>query len=135
MKKKFDKGTIQAISLFEDKTGVEVIDCVQDEDSAYFLVEPGKAGLAIGKNGDKIKNIGKMLNKRIKVFEYHEENEKELVKNMIMKSKNVNIEGDTAYVEVEKSDRGRVIGSNGSNIKKIRTLLKRNSEIKNLKLK
>lgn len=135
MKKKFDKETIQSISLFEDKTGVEVIDCVQDDDSAYFLVEPGKAGLAIGKNGDKIKKIGQMLNKRIKVFEYDEGGKEELVKNMITKSKEVDIKDDTAYVKVEKSDRGRVIGSNGSNIKKIRTLLKRNSDIENLKLK
>ncbi len=133
MKKKFDKEAIQAISLFEERTSVEVKDFIQDEDSAYFLVEQGKAGLAIGKNGKNIKKLGKMLGKRIKVFEY-EENEEKLVKNMIMESNSVRVEGGTALVDVDESDRGRVIGANGSNIEKVRTLLRRNSDLEELKL-
>lgn len=133
MKKKFDKEAIQAMSLFEERTSVEVKDFIQDEDSAYFLVEQGKAGLAIGKNGKNIKKLGKMLGKRIKVFEY-EENEEKLVKNMIMESNSVRVEGGTALVDVDESDRGRVIGANGSNIEKVRTLLRRNSDLEELKL-
>lgn len=133
MKKKFDKEAIQAMSLFEERTSVEVKDFIQDEDSAYFLVEQGKAGLAIGKNGKNIKKLGKMLGKRIKVFEY-EENEEKLVKNMIMESNSVRVEGNTALVDVDESDRGRVIGANGSNIEKVRTLLRRNSDLEELKL-
>ncbi len=134
MKKKFDKEAIQSISLFEEETNVEVKDFIEDDDSAYFLVEQGKAGLAIGKNGKNIKKIGKMLGKRIKVFEY-EENDKKLVKNMVLESNNVDISGDTAFVEVDEKDRGRVIGANGSNIEKVRTLLRRNSDVEDLKLK
>ena len=133
MKKKFDKEAIQSISLFEEETNVEVKDFIEDDDSAYFLVEQGKAGLAIGKNGKNIKKIGKMLGKRIKVFEY-EENEEKLVKNMIMESNSVRVEGNTALVDVDESDRGRVIGANGSNIEKVRTLLRRNSDLEELKL-
>lgn len=134
MKKRFDKEAIQAINLFEEETGVEVVDFIQDRDSAYFLVEEGKAGMAIGKNGKKIKKIGEMLGKRVKVFEY-EERDKNLVKNMIMESNSVEVEEDTAFVDVDETDRGKVIGNNGSNIKKIRTLLRRNSGLENLKLK
>lgn len=134
MKKKYDKEDIQAINLFEEETDVEVRDFIQDEDSAYFLVEEGKAGLAIGKNGKKIKKIGKMLGKRIKVFEY-EEDDKNLVENMILEANSAEIKDGVAYVDVNKDDRGRVIGNNGSNIKKVRTLLRRNSDIEDLKLK
>ncbi len=134
MKKKFDKEAIQAINLFEEETNVEVRDFIDDDESAYFLVEEGKAGLAIGKNGKNIKNIGEMLGKRIKVFE-NEENDKKLVKNMVMESNSVEIKGDTAFVEVDEEDRGRVIGANGSNIEKVRTLLRRNSDLEDLKLK
>ncbi|MFP4116657.1 MAG: NusA-like transcription termination signal-binding factor [Candidatus Aenigmatarchaeota archaeon] len=133
MKKKFDKEAIQAINLFEEETDVEVRDFIHDDESAYFLVEEGKAGLAIGKNGKNIKNIGEMLGKRIKVFE-NEKDDKKLVKNMVMESNSVKIEGDTAYVDVDEEDRGRVIGANGSNIEKVRTLLRRNSDLKDLKL-
>lgn len=134
MKKKFNKEAIQAINLFEEKTGVEVIDFLQDDESAYFLVEEGKAGLAIGKDGEKIKKIGKILGKRIKVFEY-EEDEKNLVKSMIWESNSIEIKDDTALVEIDREDKGKVIGNNGSNIKKIRTLLKRNSDLEELKIK
>ncbi|KXB06309.1 hypothetical protein AKJ51_03905 [candidate division MSBL1 archaeon SCGC-AAA382A20] len=134
MKKKFDKEAIQAINLFEEETGVEVIDFIQDEESAYFLVEEGKAGLAIGKNGEKIKKIGEMLGKRIKVFEY-EADDKSLVKNMVMEANSIKIKKHKAFVNVDKGDRGKVIGNNGSNIKKVRTLLKRNSDLEDLKLK
>ncbi|MFP4115890.1 MAG: NusA-like transcription termination signal-binding factor [Candidatus Aenigmatarchaeota archaeon] len=134
MKKKFDKEAIQAINLFEEETGVEVKDFIQDEESAYFLVEKGKAGLAIGKNGKNIKKIGKMLGKRIKVFEY-EGDEKKLIENMVMESNSVKIDGQTALVDVDSGDRGKVIGSNGSNIEKVRTLLRRNSNLEELRLK
>jgi len=134
VKKKFDKEAIQAISLFEEETNVEVKDYIQDDESAYFLVEEGKAGLAIGKDGKNIKKIGRLLGKRIKVFEY-EDNEEKLVRNMIMEANSVEINGKTALVEVDKSDRGRVIGSKGSNIEKVRTLMKRNSGLNELKLK
>ncbi len=134
MKKKFDKEAIQSINLFEEKTNVEVKDFIEDEDSAYFLVEEGKAGLAIGKNGKNIKNIGNMLGKRIKVFEY-EENEEKLVKNMVLECNSVDIKNNVAFVDVDESDRGRVIGANGSNIEKVRTLLRRNSDLEDLKLK
>ena len=133
MKKKFNKEAIQAINLFEEETDVEVKDFIQDEDSAYFLVEKGKAGLAIGNNGKNIKKIGNMLGKRIKVFEYEDNGEK-LVKNMIMESNSVQIEGDTAIVDVDNEDRGKIIGSNGSNIEKVRTLLQRNSDLEELDL-
>lgn len=132
--KKYAKEDIQSINLFEEETDVEVVDFIQDSESAYFLVEQGKAGLAIGKNGEKIKKIGKMLGKRIKVFEYEDEDEK-LVKNMIMEANSINIDDSVAFVDVDKSDRGRVIGNNGSNIEKIRTLLRRNSNLEDLKLK
>ncbi len=74
-----------------------------------------------------------MLGKRIKVFEYEDEN-KNLVKNMIMESNDVEIDGNTALVDVDNDDRGKVIGSNGSNIEKVREFLQRNSDLEELKL-
>lgn len=134
MKKEFDKEAIQAMDLFEDVTNVDVVDCVQDDESIYFLVEPGKAGAAIGKEGKKIEKVGGMLNKRVKVFEYGDD-EKEFVKNMIIESNKIEIQEDTAFVSVDRSDRGKVIGSDGNNINKVRTLIRRNSDLEDIKLK
>lgn len=134
MKKKFDKEIIQAMNLFEETTDVETVDCVDDEDSIYFLVEPGRAGAAIGKNGEKIKKVGNMLNKRVKVFEYSD-GDVDFVKNMIVEANEIDIDGDTALVDVDKEDRGKVIGSDGNNIEKVRILLRRNSDIEDVKLK
>ncbi|MCD6591139.1 MAG: NusA-like transcription termination signal-binding factor [Candidatus Aenigmarchaeota archaeon] len=125
---------IRAVSIFERLAGVHVKDCLTDDENVYFLIESGKMGAAIGKNGMKIKNISKVLGKRVKVFEYAETPE-ELIKNFIPSAKNVQIEGDTMTVNVPNNERSTIIGKNGRNIKMIREFLKRHFKINNLRLK
>jgi len=58
---KFDTATIRSINMFEDITGVEVMDAITLDDTAYFVVEEGKMGLAIGKGGKTIKKVQSRL--------------------------------------------------------------------------
>ncbi len=128
----FDNDTIRVITAFENITGTEVRDCIRSE-TIYFLVNPGKIAMTIGKNGRNIKTAEKMLEKPIKVFEWSK-NSKEFIKNMISKAKKIEIKNGKAIVTVSQEDRGAVIGRNGNNIKAIRKLLARNSNIKELKI-
>ena len=48
---KLQTQNIRDIGVFERMTNVHVKDCIRDESCVYFMVEPGKSGLAIGKNG------------------------------------------------------------------------------------
>ena len=128
----FDTDTIRVITTFESITGTEVRDCVCSN-TIYFLLNPGKIAMAIGKNGQNIKTAEKMFRKPIKVFEWAEDN-KQLIKNMIPQAQKIDINGEHVTITLNQTDRGAVIGREGSNIKAIRELLKRNSNIKELKI-
>jgi len=128
----FDTDILRVINAFESITGTEVRDCVCSE-TIYFLINPGKMALAIGKNGQNIKMAEKMLKKSIKIFEWSEDCE-QFIKNMIPSTKKIDINGNKATLSIETESRGIVIGKKGSNIKIIREFLERNSNIKDLKI-
>lgn len=128
----FDNNTLMVITAFENITGTEVRDCICS-DIIYFLVNPGKIAMTIGKNGNNIKTAEKMLGKPIKVFEWAED-EREFLKNMVSRAQKIDLRDEKATVTINQEDRGAVIGREGSNIKTIRELLVRNSNIKELKI-
>jgi NusA-like KH domain protein len=128
----FDTDIIRVINAFESITGTEVRDCVCS-DIIYFLVNPGKMALAIGKNGHNIKIAEQMLKKPIKIFEWSEDCE-QFIKNLIPSVQKIDINGEKATLSIETERRGMVIGRKGCNIKVIREFLERNSNIKDLKI-
>ena len=128
----FDNDIIRVITAFENITGTEVRDCVCS-DVIYFLVNPGKMALAIGKDGHNIKTAEKMLKKPIKIFEWSEDCE-QFIKNLIPSVQKIDIDGNKATLLIETETRGIVIGKKGCNIKVIRNFLERNSNIKDLKI-
>jgi NusA-like KH domain protein len=128
----FDNDIIRVITAFENITGTEVRDCVCSE-VIYFLVNPGKMALAIGKDGHNIKTAEKMLKKPIKIFEWSEDSE-QFIKNLIPSVQKIDINGDKVTLAIDMETRGMVIGKKGCNIKIIREFLERNSNIKGLKI-
>jgi NusA-like KH domain protein len=128
----FDIDMIRIITAFENMTGTEVRDCIKGE-TIYFLVNPGKVAMAIGKNGQAVKTAEKMLKRSIKIFEWSD-NDLEFIKNMIPQAQKIEINEHSAIVSLESKDRGATIGKEGCNIKSIRVLLERNSNIKELKV-
>lgn len=69
---KFDSECLKHINLFQSVTKASVKDCIIDFDKILFVVNKGQAGLAIGKNGNNIKNLRRLLKKNIEVVEYSE---------------------------------------------------------------
>ena len=125
---------VRLVGAFERLISVHVKDCIVDDDTVYFLIEPGKMGLAIGKNGANIKNVSSALGKKVKVFEYADTPEK-LVRSLIPSINSIDISNGVVTVSVPASDRSAVIGKSGKNIKIIRLFLDRHFNIKNLRLK
>jgi N utilization substance protein A len=134
----FTTETIRFLTLFENVTNVPVRDCFINKDIVYYIVEEGKIGLAIGKNGSSVKNVEKAVSKRVKVFEYSSD-PKQFVKNLIPQCKEVNIINDndklTVEVKVNKNDRGFVIGRGGEKIKIYKEILKRVHNISDVQVK
>ncbi|MBS3052119.1 MAG: NusA-like transcription termination signal-binding factor [Candidatus Aenigmarchaeota archaeon] len=134
----FTTETIRLLTLFENLTNVSVKDCFENHDTVYYIVEEGKIGLAIGKGGNSIKQVEKVLGKKVKVFEYSS-NVPDFVKNLIPNVKEVKLleeDGkDMIEIKVNKQDRGYVIGRGGEKIKIYKEILKRVHNISDLKVK
>ncbi|MBI4017817.1 MAG: NusA-like transcription termination signal-binding factor [Candidatus Aenigmarchaeota archaeon] len=133
MIREFNADTINLINLFEKQTHAAVRDCIANE-NIYFIVEEGKAGLAIGKNGANVKTLQNMLKKRVKVWEYNA-NAVEFVKNMVPEATDVQANGTRMTISIGQQDRGRVIGKGGENVKTIKEFLRRNAGIEDLEVK
>jgi len=131
---KLETQTIRDIGTFERMTKVKVKDCIRDDNCVYFMVESGKSGIAIGRNGSIIKNVSRVLGKTVKVFEFSEKPE-EMVKSMIPSAKSVDVMNDSVNVTIPASDRSVVIGRNGRNIKVMKEFLNRHFKINYLRLK
>ncbi len=134
----FTTETIRLLTLFENVTNVPVRDCFIDNGVIYYIVEEGKIGLAIGKDGASIKKVEKVIGKKVKVFEYSSDPES-FVKNIIPQCKEINIinQDDKLIVEIKvsKNDRGFVIGRGGEKIKIYKEILKRVHNISDIQVK
>ena len=131
---KFETQNIRDIGVFERLTKVHVKDVIRDENCVYFMIEPGKSGLAIGRNGYVAKNVGRVLGKPVKVFEFSDDLET-MVKSMIPSARNFEKDGETVAVTIPQADRSLVIGRNGRNIRIMKEFLNRHFKIKYLRLR
>jgi N utilization substance protein A len=133
---KFDSDIILSINLFSDVTSVMPRDCVNFEDKIVFVVSQGQAGLAIGKNGMKIKMLQEMLKKEVVVIEYSDDPVK-LFENVIRPNKLIsgyitaNKKGDEAK-KVEASVDGKI---SSNKIKLIKMLMQRYFNIVSINIK
>ncbi len=134
MSVKLETQTIRTIAAFEKMTKVHARDCLIMEDSIYFLVNPGKIGVAIGKNGSNIREVSKAFGKNVRLFAYHD-NPEEMIRAMVPSVKSVEIGKTNMSLSVPISDRVAVIGRNGRNIKAIKEIMSRHFAIKTVKLR
>lgn len=125
---------VRVVGVFERLVRVHVKDCLINEDTVYFLIEPGKMGMAIGKDGRKIRGVCNALRKKVKIFEYGDTPEK-MLENLVPKINSIEKRDDGITISIPSSDRSTVIGKNGKNIKMIREFMSRHFGIKNLRLK
>jgi N utilization substance protein A len=126
----FDTESIRLITLFENLTGTNVKDCLIDNsiNTVYFVVEEGKVGMAIGKNGDSVKNVENLIKKNIKIFEFSN-NLNDFIKKIIPQGIEIKVRNEDKImveVKVDRKDKAMVIGRDGKNLKLYKELLGRN---------
>ena len=131
---------MRCIALFESVTGAVATDCIIDDkrDRIILVVKPGDAGLAIGKQGTRIKMVKNLMKKDVEIVEYAE-NPIDFIKNSFTPArvKEVRIterldNKKIAVVTVEESDRGVAIGKSGKTAERTRFLAKRYFQIDNV---
>ncbi len=107
------------------------VDCVVDEkfDRIIYVIKPGDMGLAIGKKGEHIKKLQKVLGKKIEMVEYSEELGT-FVANLFRPAEvaDLQVDKESGKVDVfikKKGDIGIAIGRGGAAVEKARILLRR----------
>jgi len=111
----FDKGMLHLISIFELVTGVAPLDCIDEADKTFFVVEKKKMGAVLSNKGRKIKTLESHLRKRVIIFAYQDTVEDFLKEAISDKIKIKDVEG-TLKIFVGTQD-SKKVRSNGDAIK------------------
>jgi N utilization substance protein A len=132
-----DTEKIRMITLFENVTKSRIRDCMTNDNSGTvcFVVEEGKIGVAIGKDGRRVKKVERMIGKNIKLFEYSKDIST-FVKNVIPQAKAIKVVNENGRkiveIKVEKKDRPFVIGRDRKNLNFYKELLHRSHNVDDL---
>jgi N utilization substance protein A len=131
---------MQYINMASKITKTDILDCVISDDKLIFIVRQGQLGAAIGIKAKNLEKLRTVFKKNIKFVEFHDDKEQFIV-NLCKpyKVKNVSIEGEenspVAKIEVEVSDKSKIIGKGGRNIEIIRQLAQRHHSFKDVQVK
>jgi len=136
----FSNENMQYINIASKTTRTDIIDCTISDDFLIFIVKKGQLGAAIGRKAKNLEKLRNLFKKNIKFVEF-DDNKEKFIKNLCKpyKIKNINLEEEgkstVAKVEVELSDKSKIIGKGGRNIESIRKLAKRHHSIKDVQIK
>lgn len=107
------------------------IDCIVDDgfDRIIYIVKKGDMGLAIGKNGENIRRMQKVLGKRIEMVEEGDSFD-EFVRNILqpIAVSGVEEDPDSGKIRIiirKRGDLGIAIGKGGANAEKVRLVCRR----------
>lgn len=136
----FSNEAMQYIKMAVNIIKTDIIDCVITADKLIFIVKKGHLGAAIGIKAKNLEKLRKLFKKNIKFVELDSNSERFII-NLFKpyKIKNIVLEGEkdsiVAKVEVDISDKSKVIGKGGRNIEIIREIARRHHSIKDVQIK
>jgi len=133
---KLTEKEMRYISLFEAATGASVIDCLEEGETLIFVVRKGDMGKALARKGSRIKEIARMVKRKVKVIEFADEAGR-FIKNALQPAEildpvRLSEKADgrkIMVVTVNPRDKGIAIGKDGRTIEIVRQLAKRHFNI------
>ena len=136
----FSNEEMQYINLASNVTKTHILDCICVDDRIIFIVQKGQLGAAIGIKAKNLERLRSLFKKIIKFVEF-DDNKEAFIINLFKPYKitNITLEGEddslVAKVEVNISDKSKIIGKGGRNIEIIRNLARRHHAIKDVQIK
>ncbi|MBS3172635.1 NusA-like transcription termination signal-binding factor [Candidatus Woesearchaeota archaeon] len=124
---KYNLELIQYINHFEKITNTQVKDCFFEEEKLIFIVNPGQASKAVGKNGVNAKKFVSQTNKRIKITEFNEDPIK-FINSLIspIKAEEITLENKLVKIKVNATkDKGLLIGRNSKNLENLKKVVQK----------
>ena len=131
---KLETQSIRTIATFEKLTKVHARDCLITDECIYFLVDPERIGMAVGRNGSIIKEVRRVFGKSVKIFGYYPDPES-FLRGAVPNVKFLGTNDGSITISIPNDQRMSVIGRNGDNIKAIREILSRHYKVKKLRLR
>jgi len=135
----FSNETMQYIKMASSVTNTDIVDCIVTDDKLIFIVRKGQLGAAIGVKAKNLERLRNSFKKNVKFVEFDSDKER-FILNLCKpyKVKNISLTGDgdsiVAKVQVDISDKSKIIGKGGSNISLIRQLARRHHSIKDVQI-
>lgn len=132
--------SMQYINMASNILKTDILDCMITEDKLIFIVKKGQLGVAIGLKAKNLERLRSLFKKNIKFVEFDSDKER-FISNLFKPYKitSITLEGEddstVARVEVEVSDKSKIIGKGGKNIAIIRELARRHHSIKDVQIK
>ncbi|MDO8480963.1 MAG: NusA-like transcription termination signal-binding factor [Nanoarchaeota archaeon] len=133
MARVIDQEAMGRILLFENITGAGARDSIQGE-TLLFIVEPGKMGLAIGKEGRTLARLENTFKKPVKLVEYAETVEP-FIRNIVKPLFKFDVETQEKKVVIKGHDtktKGLLIGREHANLKKLVELVQRHFDVEDI---
>ena len=122
--------TMRFITLFENVTRAQALDCIDKGDLLIFVVPKNQVGLAVGKQGENIRKLKDMMKKSIEVVGFSRNLEsflRSIFHNYKVTGVKVEEKDNVSYarVAVDPSQKGRAIGKGGSNLRQAKEIVNR----------
>src|SRR3989304_569122 len=133
----FTEDTLRYASLFQDVTRTPGMECLDPADRMVFVVRPGQIGRAIGKKGENVAKLRRLMGRDILVVEFSEVPETfiaNVFRNYDVKKVEIEQRGDMkhATVTVNATLKGKAIGRGGRNLRIARALISRHFPIESV---
>lgn len=133
----YDSDLLKLMNLFEQITKSNLKDCFVDDNGLLtFVVQEGEIGKAIGKKAVNVKNLEKMLNRKIKIVEFNP-HLLQFVKNLIIPLKIEEADQEEKVVILTSPDintKGLLIGRNAKNLRNTEKIVKKYFDIDEIKV-
>ena len=135
----FSNEDMQIIKMASNVIKIDILDCLITDDKIIFIVKKGQLGAAIGVKARNLEKLRNLFRKNIKFIEFDSDKERFII-NLCKpyKIKEITFDGKddltVAKINVEHSDKSKLIGKGGSNIAIIRQLARRHHTIKDVQI-
>jgi len=130
---KYDINLMKYMSLFSSITRASVKDVI-NADKLIFIVDGGQMAKAIGKHGANVKRMSNMLKRDLKIVEFNPD-PVAFIKNFIAPIKPTEISNEDGVITITgktTSEKGILIGRNAANLNKLKEIVDRYFDVKDI---